>query len=77
MEPTQIFDLASRAGANIGLVAVIVAIWKKVFVPGWVLDSKEQECKELRGLVNVCTTRTEARVDFLEQERDKRYGNPA
>jgi hypothetical protein len=77
MENGEILDIASRAGANVGLVAIIIAIWKKIFVPGWALEQKEQENDELKELLNAHATRTEARVDFLEQERDKRYGPPA
>jgi hypothetical protein len=77
VEPTALIEAADKLGVIAGMVLLAYALWKKALVPGWVYDQCEVENKELKALLNAHASRTEARVATLEQERDKRYGNPA
>lgn len=73
----QVLAAADKLGVIVGMLIVAYALWKKHLVIGWVYDQTATENKELKALLNAHASKTEARVESLEQERDKRYGPPA
>lgn len=74
MDVNAALQLADNLGVAVVAVILAYAIWKGHLVPGWVHNDCTAENKELRTLLNAHASRTEARVDKLEQERDRRYG---
>jgi hypothetical protein len=77
MDVNSLLETADKLGVIAGMIILCYAIWKKHLVPGWVYDQCEKRLVSLETLLNAHAARTEARVDTLEQERDKRYGPPA
>jgi hypothetical protein len=73
----EALELIKTGGSTAIFIFIAYGLWKKHIVIGWIYDKCEAENKELRALLNTHATRTEARVDMLEQERDKRYVSPA
>jgi hypothetical protein len=75
MDPAQILDVIDKGGSVAIIIIVATGLWKKELVLGWVYRDLETQCAELRTLLASHASRTEARVDMLEKQRDERYGS--
>lgn len=73
MDFPLLLEAADKLGVIVGMVIIAYGLWKKQLVPGWVYEQCEKERAELKALLETHATRTEARVQMLEQERDKKY----
>lgn len=76
MDPSQILEFVNTGGSVAIVIIVSIGLWRKELILGWVYRDLEIQCQELRTLLNAHATRTEARIDMLEKERDSRYGRP-
>lgn len=65
----QLSKIFQEGGTITALVAVVVAIWKKILVPGWIYDACSQRNAELEAIANSRADKLETKLDRIEQER--------
>lgn len=66
---SQLVSLIRDGGAIAALLAVIVAIWKRILVPGWIYDGCARENERLNAVGTARADKLEAKLERLEQER--------
>lgn len=61
-------EFINKAGTIGTFLIVAAALWKKQLVLGWQYDEKDQELETCRIVANAYATKTEAKLEHLEQQ---------
>lgn len=60
-------EFINKAGTIGTFLVVAAALWKRQLVLGWQYDEKDQELETCRIVANAYATKTEAKLERLEQ----------